>query len=281
MDPMPRITACCCPFAVFALLLGFGMACAARKPYQATLELQSLQIRENARESSEGVLIAIQPITRENIARFRDLIRMVSWREPNFNTEDPNAMGNPKNTLLRQGEFFLVPLPAFRMVIENRSKEELKLAGMQIQIQDDLSRGYNPILNHNQLRGRMITELMAFNRYAADNQDLVDSLTRELFKVTLLTPEVVVPTGGTWVGHLVLDLSAHNEEEYESMMRPVQQFVLQLKDVTTSSGSQPVKTNFPFKIEKSTRSILVSCPGAVTKPSLIACQPQSPRSSVK
>lgn len=274
---MPSITACCCRLAARALWLGLGIACAARKPYQATLELQSLQIRENARESSEGVLIAIQPITRENIARFRDLSRTIYWREPNFNRADPNPTSNPRNTLLRHGEFVLVPLPAFRIVIENRSKEELKLAGMQIQIQDDLARGYTPILNRNQLRGRMIIDLMAFNRYAADDQDLVDSLTRELFKLTLLTPEVTVPAGGTWVGHLVLDLTAYNEEEYQSMMRSVQQFVLQLKDVTTSLGPPLVKTIFPFKIEKSARSIVVICPDDVTKPSLTACQPQSPK----
>jgi hypothetical protein len=249
------------------LLAAIGLACAGAKPYQATFNAPVLRAREAAEVTKDGVTIAVDPITRENMMQFPEITRVVSWREP-----DPGGQGQ---MVKRDAPVALVPLPSFRIRIVNRGKHPVSLARAQFQLQDDRNRRYAPILDPVALKGRLVADIQGQNAHIANDRSLMETLRNEVQQVPILNPMIVVPPGGTWVGILPFDTPTRDQAEYAAFMSSLQSLILRLEG-TDTGRSGTTGTEFAFFIDKGNRPVAVTCPADVKEPSLEKCTSNEP-----
>jgi hypothetical protein len=267
-------------FLVTVGILGILGGCAKTKPYQATFAVPNLTKREQQDVSKDGVTVAIAPVTRSNAIKYGLAVEL-KWREMNrnvfgANSPDSRSESNEQSgstnttggtaarqaTMMRSGMLFVGPMPAFAVGIVNQSGRDLSLSGMTIEVVDDHQRPYRPLKDTGELKGRFTTDTQGAFPYVAQNRDQMDRMLSALDNVSLLSPRVSVANGTTWRGYLMLNLDAHDAQEYYAFMKSINGFTVRLKSVPTQA--QPA--DFVFNLDKSEALAMLTCPGDVTDP---------------
>lgn len=260
------------------LLSALGLGCAGAKPYQATFNAPVLKARDTPQVTKDAVTILVQPITRENMMEFPDVVRIATWRQPDPGAYHPISVpggGSPQasqvQTVQRSGPVSLIPLPSFLVRIANQGKKPVSFARAQYQLQDNMNRGYAPISDPLALKGRFQADINGQNTYIANDRSLVDPFLNQVQQLPLLNSSVVIPPGGNWGGYLVFDTPTRDKGEYSAFLGSIQSFILRLEGVSTAN-SGTTGDEFAFVIDKASNPIAVTCPGDVKEPSLEKCE---------
>jgi hypothetical protein len=256
-----------------ALLTIAALGCAGAKPYQANLNSPVLEPRDSPQMEKNGVIIAVDPIARENLQQFPEVARIASWREADPGAQHYiGATGGVSNTsqmqmVERSAVIAFVPLPAFRLRMANNTGQPVTFPAGRVQLEDNLHRQYPAIVDTLTLRGRFTREMIGTNTHIANDQGLMRVFTNGIDQIPLLSPSVTIPPGGKWNGYAVFEVGAIGEEEYNALMSSVQSFMLRLQSsVGGSNGPE-----FAFNLDKQTKAVAVTCPPEAKVPSLDKC----------
>jgi hypothetical protein len=261
------------------LLLIAEWGCAA-KPYQASFNSPLLQPREAPEVAKNGVAIAVDPITRENLQQFPDVARIATWREPDPGAAHPIGMGSGISStsqlqmVPRSALISFVPLPAFRVRIANGSSRPVSFGSGQVQLEDNLHRQYAPILDSLTIRGRFIRDMTGTNTHIANDQSMMRSFINIIDELPILNPSVVIAPGGSWMGYAVFETGAIGGDEYNAWMNSVQSFDLRLRGSASPGENGP---EFTFNLDKQNKVVSLTCPADAKTPSLEKCsRPDDP-----
>ena len=259
MSDTCRLTGFAAPMIALAI-----SACAANKPYQASVDMHLLRPRvPPAVPEGNTVAIVAFPIFRENLGDYGEIARYAKWTEM-------NTVAAGINTAWR-GLLSLVPLPAFQIHIVNHTGKPVSLSEIQVRVEDNKHREYSFLSDYVSLKGRFVADMHGMNTSIANDRDLIEKLLREIHQIPLLAPGVVVQPGQTWIGYLVLNTDAHNPDEYREMMSSLDSLVIRIRNFP-AGGSEQVE----LFVDKVVRPISVSCPWDVKQPSLEKCTPEEP-----
>jgi hypothetical protein len=264
------------PAALFTIAVS---GCAA-KPYQASFNSPLLAPSGEPEVEKNAVVMAADPVTRENVTQFPELASMVTWRQP-----DPGATHSigtgvtsaQMQMVERSGLIVFVPLPAFRIRMANSSNQPVSFGAGHVQLEDNLHRQYPQIVDALTLRGRFIREMTGTNTYIANDQTLMRPFINHIDQLPILNPGVTIPPGGKWMGYAVFETGAMGPDEYNAWMNSVQSFVLRLQGSNPGGANGP---EFAFNLEKQNRMVALTCPSDAKTPSLEKCSRNEPTSSV-
>ncbi len=253
-----------------ALLIAAVLAACSR-PYQQLFNSPVLEARSSAQATQDAIKVAIEPITRENLLEFPELGRAVTWREPDPKSQHP--IGGPPpfrvQWMDRTATVALVPLPAFRVTIENRSKRPLSF-GSRVGLVDDLQRQYRPIPDTASLKSRLARDMFGTSSYLATDAPRMRSFSYAIDELTILTPSESIEPGANWMGYLFFETGAIGADDYNLWMSSVSSFTLRLKS-SIEGGPE-----FIFNLEKHNRAVTLTCPSHVKVPSLESCSRETP-----
>jgi len=256
-----------------ALLAIAALGCAGAKPYQASFNSPVLQPRDAPEMEKNGIVIAVDPISRENLTQFPDVARIASWREADPGSQHYiGSTGGISNTsqiqmVERSATIAFVPLPAFRLRMANSTNQPVTFPAGRVQLEDNLHRQYPPIVDTMTLRGRFTREMTGTNSHIANDQGLMRAFINGIDQIPLLTPAVTIPPNGKWSGYAVFEVGAIGEDEYNALMNSVQSFVLRLQSSTGSSNGP----EFAFNLDKQAKVVALTCPAEAKVPSLDKC----------
>jgi len=261
-----------------ALLAMVALGCAGAKPYQASFNSPVLQPRDAPEMEKNAVIIAVDPIARENLTQFPEVARIASWRESDPGSQHYiGATGGVSNTsqvqmVQRSAEVALVPLPAFRLRMANSTSQPVSFPAGRVQLEDNLHRQYPAIVDTLTLRGRFTREMTGGNTHIANDQGLMRTFMNAIDQIPLLSPAVTIPPGGKWSGYAVFEVGAIGEDEYNALMNSVQSFVLRLQS-STGGANGP---EFAFNLDKQAKVVALTCPPEAKVPSLDKCSRNEP-----
>ncbi len=256
---------------VAAALLTIAVCGCAAKPYQASFNSPLLEPRGTPEIEKSAVIIAVDPVTRENVTQFPDLASMVSWREadPGAGHTIGSGIGTGQIQMVeRSGLIVFVPLPAFRIRMANSSNQPVSFGSGHVQLEDNLHRQYAQIVDAITLRGRFIREMTGTNTHIANDQSLMRQFINIIDQLPVLNPGVTIPPGGKWMGYAVFETGAIGPDEYNAWMNSVQNLVLRLQSSGPGGANGP---EFAFNLDKQNKVLALTCPSDAKAPSLEKC----------
>lgn len=236
-------------------------------PTTATLAVPSLQVRDQAEVTRDGLTVALNPITVDNFRRFPQIHRMVTWnRSVPVGGQLVSVPGNLDTNV--------VPLPAFQVRIANHTGHVIRFTQSVFRLQDNLGRTYQLFAG--------TPDLVAWNEgvWAAAATRAPDILPQVLpqlrsavGQLQLLGRSTELLNDDEWTGYLVFNLNVNTDQDYVELLNTVNQLTVRLAEIpveVNEAGTPTRTTEFAFALDRTQGSLRVTCPEG-TAPSLAQC----------
>lgn len=251
--------------AVAATLL--TVSCAHRPPptpVTATLPRASLRVHDEPEVTHDGITLAITPVTAENVRRFPQLTRHVTWTETVL-----GRRGLPMQ-VTRSFDVGLTPAPSFQVHIVNHTGHVVRFTTSIFRLQDDLSRTY-------QLFGGAaeLTAWVQAQPNMAARPDIMAQASSAAALVPLMNRNTELLNGDDWSGFLVFNLGVSGYHDGVALLDQVNRWTLRIAEVpvdTNEAGVASRTTEFHFVIDRTLVPVSVTCPAGTAMPTWDVCQ---------
>lgn len=241
-------------------------ACAMQQdpPVLTRLPVPTVRMHGEAQIASEGLDVTVTPIAADNMQRFPQI-----WKALSFQRAVPDGQGG---VAMRPGTISLaiVPLPSFQVRIVNKTDHVIRLSTAIFRLESNVGKRWQTFASSDELAAWNMGVVAASGLDPQIQSQLVGQFTGLVGSLQLLTRSVELLKGDEWSGYLVFNLGTTKPSDYMDLMASMERFTLRLAEVpveTTDSGAVTKTTEFTFVLDKATTEIAAVCPPKTTQAS--------------
>lgn len=252
----------------YGLVLG---GCVRAPPVVMTLQAPTIQVHGEPEMTKEGLTIGIAVIGPDNERNFPLVYKRVSWTG-----HEKNPFTDQLIAVERTGTTSLVPSPGFQVRIANHTGHVIKFTTAVFRLQDNSGQTY-PL-------SAGTAELIALQETLWDRNvgpdakaGVMPQLSGAIGSLQLLNRNTELLNGDEWTGYLVFNMSVLSQGDYDALLARVERFTLRMAEVpidVDQAGVVKKTTEFTFTLDKTVKSMRVTCPAETKTPALGVCSPE-------
>lgn len=164
--------------------------------------------------------------------------------------------GGRGGSKMRYADLPLIPLPSFGVAIINSSAAPIAFKGARVRLESKSGKTFKAILEAEEIAGRV--EVLTREQFPStgEQRQLLEQLRDAVMRVPLLSSDTKLAAGERFDGVLVVDFSAYNLKELDSVLASDDSYSIVFENV--GGGSEPFAIKVPMK--KTSETITARCP---------------------